>query len=83
MWSPKRAPSLPVGLAGWMTSQGSPRKVSILRGSLNLTDFRMEFEGRIGIKALGWIFRAKDLQNFYAMKLEIVRSPGVGTRSWP
>jgi hypothetical protein len=67
---------LPVGLAGWMTSQPWPRRVSILRGSLNLTDFRMEFEGRIGIKALGWVFRAKDFQNLYAMKLEILK-PGL------
>jgi hypothetical protein len=68
--------ALPVGLAGWMTSQPWPRRVSILRGSLNLTDFRMEFEGLIGTKALGWIFRAKDFQNFYAMKLEILK-PGL------
>jgi hypothetical protein len=68
--------ALPVGLAGWMTSQAWPRRVSILRGSLNLTDFRMEFEGRIGTKALGWVFRAKDFQNFYVMKLEIVK-PGL------
>lgn len=67
---------LPVGLAGWVNGTDPRRRVSLLRGSLSLTDFRLEFQGKIDGKALGWVFRAKDPQNFYANKLEIVK-PGL------
>jgi hypothetical protein len=83
-------PSLAIGLAGWIPdfapAGGSQkgRRVSILRGSKQLTDFRLEFPGQIVGKALGWVIRAKDPQNFYVMKLEIVKpipdSRGVLTR---
>jgi hypothetical protein len=51
------------------------RQVSVLRASLPLNNYRMELQGQIENKALGWVVRAKDAKNFYAMKLEIVR-PG-------
>jgi hypothetical protein len=51
------------------------RQVSVLRSSLPLNNYRMELQGQIENKALGWVVRAKDAKNFYAMKLEIVR-PG-------
>lgn len=69
------SPLLPVGPAGWTVVSTWPRRVSLLRGYGDLTDFRMEFEGTINSKALGWVFRASDPRNFYAMKLEIV-TPG-------
>jgi hypothetical protein len=40
-----------------------------------VTDFRLEFQGQITNKALGWVVRARDPKNFYVVKLEIVK-PG-------
>jgi len=84
-------PSLQVGLAGWIadfTTMGGGsqwgRRISLLRGSQKLTDFRMEFPGQIDSKAIGWVFRAKDSKTFYVTKLEIIKplpeSTGVLTR---
>jgi hypothetical protein len=73
--------TLPAG-EGWISdfapdpSGGRRRRqVSVLRSSLPLNNYRMELQGQIENKALGWVVRAKDGKNFYAMKLEIVR-PG-------
>jgi hypothetical protein len=52
-----------------------PRKISLLRASGDLADYRVEFESAIQSKAVGWVYRAKDPQNFYVSKLEIQR-PG-------
>jgi hypothetical protein len=52
------------------------RVLSIMRGSLPLSDYRMEFEAQIESKALGWVFRALDQKNYYVTKLEIVK-PGI------
>jgi len=40
-----------------------------------LTDYRVEFESAIQSKAAGWMYRAKDPQNFYVSKVEI-QKPG-------
>jgi len=69
------SPLLPVGPAGWSVVADWPRRISLLRGYNDLTNFRMEFEGTIDDKALGWVIRAADAKNYYAMKLEIV-TPG-------
>ena len=66
---------LPVGVLGWATAAEYPRRISLLRGSNGLKDFRMEFEASIENKAVGWLFRAIDARNYYAMKLETV-TPG-------
>lgn len=82
-------PALPVALAGWINdfavypssngaSNGAPsdwvRRVSVMRGSLALTDFRMEFQAEIEARAMGWAFRVKDPRNYYVMRLEIVKA---------
>lgn len=73
---------LPVGDAGWITDWGSDpgvrrtRQISILRSSQTLTDYRIEMQGQIETKAIGWVFRAADPKNFYVTKLEIVK-PGL------
>jgi hypothetical protein len=69
------SPLLPAGPAGWSVVADWPRRISLLRGYNDLTNFRMEFEGSIDDKALGWVIRAADAKNYYAMKLEIV-TPG-------
>jgi hypothetical protein len=74
-------PPLPVTETGWISDWGSQaggrreRQILVLRPSVNLSNYRMEFQGQIESKALGWIFRAKDPKNFYVMKLEILK-PG-------
>ena len=80
------ADPLPTGESGWITDWGADpgvrrqRQISILRPSLNLTDYRMEFQAQIETRAIGWVFRAMDPKNFYVEKLEIVKpglEPGV------
>jgi hypothetical protein len=74
--------ALPAGEAGWITDWGADpgvrrtRQISILRSSQTLTDYRIEMQGQIETKAIGWIFRAADPKNFYVTKLEIVK-PGL------
>ncbi len=74
--------ALPAGEAGWITDWGaqpgmrSTRQISILRSSQTLTDYRIEMNGQIESKAIGWVFRAQDPKNFYVTKLEIVK-PGL------
>lgn len=75
-------PALPAAASGWITDWGAEsgvrrqRQISVLRPSLNLTDYRMEFQAQIESKAIGWVFRAMDSKNFYVSKLEIVK-PGL------
>ena len=74
---------LPAVDSGWITDFGAEtgvrreREMSIFRPSLNLSDYRLEFQAEIeGGKALGWVFRARDGKNFYVAKLEVV-TPGL------
>jgi hypothetical protein len=52
-----------------------PGPLAIFKPTVDLTDYRFEFLGEIDQKALGWAFRAQDLNNYYAMKFVVVR-PG-------
>lgn len=52
-----------------------PGPLAVFRPSVDLTDYRFEFLGEIDRKALSWAFRAKDLNNYYAMKFVVVK-PG-------
>jgi hypothetical protein len=72
-------PSIMVGEGGWVEGwAGDPiglradRQITIYRPSLKLSDYRFEFQGQIDTKSIGWIFRAADPQNYYAMKLQLV-----------
>ncbi len=73
---------LPAMESGWITDFGAEpgvrreREISILRPSLNLSDYRIEFQAQMEGKAIGWVFRAKDGKNFYVAKLEVV-TPGL------
>ena len=53
--------------------------MKIWEDSKNLTDYRLEFEGQIEKKSLGWAFRANDTHNFYASKINLSRTPGSPT----
>jgi hypothetical protein len=72
-------PSIILGEGGWVEGWGGDpngmhggRQITIYRPSLKLSDYRLEFEGSIDTKSLGWVFRAADPANYYAMKLMTV-----------
>ena len=50
--------------------------LSLFRPSLRLTDYRLEFMAQIENKAMGWVIRAQDTGNYYAMKFNVVE-PGL------
>lgn len=50
-----------------------PRKLALYTPSLGLEDYRLEFLGAIERKALSWVFRAADVNNYYAARLEVTR----------
>jgi len=52
-----------------------PGPLAIFKPTLDMVDYRFEFLGEIDQKAMGWVFRAQDLKNYYAMKFVIVK-PG-------
>jgi len=52
-----------------------PGPLAVFKPTLDLVDYRFEFLGEIDQKALGWVFRAQDLKNYYAMKFMVVK-PG-------
>lgn len=50
-----------------------PRNLALYTPSLGLEDYRFEFLGAIERKALSWVFRAADVKNYYAARLEMTR----------
>jgi hypothetical protein len=75
----KSGPSIMVGGGGWVEGwAGDPsgmhlgRQITLYRPSLKLSDYRIEFKAEIETKSLGWVFRASDPDNYYAMKLAMV-----------
>jgi hypothetical protein len=65
------------GGAGWVTEWASDaagsargRQLSLYRPSLSMSNYDLEFMGRIERRSLGWVFRAVNSSNYYAAKLE-------------
>jgi hypothetical protein len=74
-------PSIIMGDGGWVEGwAGDPsglhagRQITIYRPSLKLSDYRLEFQASMDAKSVGWVFRASDPNNYYAMKLMTVSS---------
>ncbi len=78
------------GLSRWMgapnwagtwsydaTGFARPGRLALLSSSIPMADYRLEFLAQIEKKALGWVYRAADTRNYYAMKL-VVTSHGMG-----
>jgi hypothetical protein len=64
---------------GWQRSASGYVKtgeMALFQPSLNYTDYHMEFYGQIEEKSMGWVVRAKDKQNYYAMKFKVIE-PGL------
>ena len=79
-------PSIMLGEGGWVQNWGGDpngshagRQITIYRPSLKLSDYRIEFQGEIDSKSIGWVFRAMDPYNYYAMKLAVV-TPGLSPK---
>jgi hypothetical protein len=73
--------SIMMGEGGWSTdwagdaaASHAGRQITIYRPSLQLSDYRLEFQAQIENRSVGWVFRAKDPSNYYAMKIEAVSS---------
>ncbi|MCE5306262.1 MAG: hypothetical protein LLG20_01330, partial [Acidobacteriales bacterium] len=43
--------------------------LALYRPSMVLSNYRFEFLGQIGDRGIGWVFRAVDTENYYAMKI--------------
>lgn len=56
-----------------------PRQLALFTPSLTLEDYRFEFLGAIERKALSWAFRAADVKNYYAARLEVTRGGPIPT----
>ena len=83
--SPPGAPDATVemGQTGWMSEWVSDpvgsargRQLSLYRPAIGMSDYRMEFSGRIERKSLGWVFRTVDSRNYYVGKLQAVKAGG-------
>ena len=76
-------PALPITESGWIMNWAAgeagvrkTRDISVLRASLNLTDYRVDMQGQIETKGMGWIVRAMNAKNFCVLRLEIIK-PGL------
>ncbi len=71
---------LPIADNGWIEnwagSGSRVPKITILRGSIPLSDYRMEFSAQIESKAIGWVYRALNPRTYYVVKLETIK-PGL------
>jgi hypothetical protein len=55
-----------------------PGPLALYRPSMSLTDYQVQFLGMIDKKALSWVVRAADFDNYYVIKL-VVLKPGPRT----
>jgi hypothetical protein len=51
-----------------------PGQLALFEPSMKFTDYRMEFFGQIESKSIGWVVRAHDPKNYYAMKFTVIQS---------
>lgn len=60
----------------WKYSDSSflePGELALYTPTLEMRDYTMEFLGQIERRSLNWVFRAKDTNNYYAMRIVITR----------
>lgn len=50
-----------------------PGPLALYRPSLGLTDYQLQFLGMIDKQALSWVVRAADFENFYVIKLDVLK----------
>jgi hypothetical protein len=66
------------GLANWLCANADWRQdiagvrtgsLALLRPSLNMCDYELEFLGKIENQSLGWVFRAANSANYHAVRI--------------
>ena len=57
-----------------------PGQLALYQPSVGLTDYRLEFAATAERGAIGWVFRARDTNNYYGMRLQVMKS-GAGTQA--
>jgi hypothetical protein len=50
-----------------------PGDLALLSPSLGLSDYTLTFLGQIERRSLNWVFRARDLENYYSMRIAVTR----------
>jgi hypothetical protein len=63
--------------AGWVRNREGyvhPGALAIFNPSRNFKDYRFEFFGQVDQKSMGWVVRAKDTNNYYAMKFKVLEA---------
>jgi hypothetical protein len=78
----------PAGLSQWINRGGSPPSwssdasgfvrpgaLALYRPSRSMADYQMQFLGTIDKKGLSWVARAADFNNYYAIRLTVLK-PG-------
>src|SRR5262249_33126931 len=65
----------PTGWSFDSTGFVRPGQLALYRPTGNLTDYQMQFLGLIDQKAMSWVVRAADFDNYYVIKL-VVLKPG-------
>jgi len=74
------------GLSSWQGAEGwakswrygdatfvQPGDLALLSSSLGLRDYTLTFLGQVDRRSLNWVFRARDLDNYYSMRIVITR----------
>jgi hypothetical protein len=64
---------------GWSRNREGyvrPGQLALFRPSLAYSNYHMEFFAQIESKSVGWVVRARDRMNYYAMKFRVVE-PGL------
>ena len=64
---------------GWAKSPDGyvrPGQLALYQPTVGLSNYDMEFLGQIENKSMDWVVRAKDKQNYYAMKFKVIE-PGL------
>ena len=66
----------------WKSGGGAvrPAELRMWRDTQQLTNYRLEFSGRIESKGMSWAYRVADARNYYAAKL-VLSGPVVASRS--
>jgi hypothetical protein len=63
---------------GWIADWGGAgpqgRRISMYRPSENVPDYRIEFQGQIENRSIGWIYRAASPANYYASRIAMTKS---------
>ena len=67
---------------GWTSDAAGfahPSSLALYRPSLGLSDYQLQFVGTIDKKALSWVVRAADFNNYYAIQLAVLKPGPVPT----